>query len=253
MPWDTPAALAGRLIPVLADAPAGTTLNLNVPNVALADLRGLRHGAAVAGGTIRSAVHDTGDGRAHPHVALPPEPSGTAAPGPDRPGHGPLVEPDTDAGLVARGYASLTPLVGVREAGATRPTDTLRRALDALYAVPGVGPGPAPDDAGRRPSRPPPGRQKSQVRALDAVAPDAGPDGPRRPPPPPGRCLRRRAQALGWLATRTIGWWSPCGSSGGCRPGPDRPAPVDHRDRLVGDRRVRAPVGELLPPDRDPP
>jgi 5'-nucleotidase len=147
VPWDTPATLAASLIPVLAEAPAGTTLNLNVPNVAMADLRGLRHGRLSRGGTIRSAVHDTGDAGAHPHVSLPPEPSGTLRLDLTPPGHGPLVEPDTDAGLIGRGYASLTPLVGVSEAGQEAgPSDTLRAALDALYLVPGVGPGPVPDD-----------------------------------------------------------------------------------------------------------
>ncbi len=77
VPWETPATLAGGLIPVLAGAPAGTTLNLNVPNVILEDLRGLRPGRLSRGGTIRSAVHDSGDGKARPHVALPPGPSGT--------------------------------------------------------------------------------------------------------------------------------------------------------------------------------
>ncbi len=146
VPWDTPATLAGTLIPVLAEAPPGTTLNLNVPNVALADLRGLRHGRLSRGGTIRSAVHVASDGQSHPHVALPPEPSGTLRLDLTPPGTGPLVEPDTDAGLVARDYASLTPLVGVREAG-HEAEGTLQRSLDALYAVAGVGPGPLPDDA----------------------------------------------------------------------------------------------------------
>ncbi len=146
VPWDTPAALAGSIIPVLAHAPPGTTLNLNVPNLALADLKGLRHGRLARGGTIRSAVHVAGDGQAHPHVALPPEPSGTLRLDLTPPGHGPLVEPDTDAGLVARDYASLTALVGVREAG-DEADDTFREALDALYAIPGVGPGPIPDDS----------------------------------------------------------------------------------------------------------
>jgi len=144
--WDTPATLAGRLIPVLAGAPAGTTLNLNVPNVAPAELAGLRPGRLSRGGTIRSAVHDTGDGRSLPHVSLPPEPSGTLRLDLTAPGEGPLVEPDTDAGLVARGYASLTALVGVRQAG-PEAADTVARALDALYAAPGVSPGPDPDDA----------------------------------------------------------------------------------------------------------
>ena len=146
VPWDTPATLAGSLIPVLAAARAGTTLNLNVPNVALADLRGMRHGRLSRGGTIRSAVHDTGDGRSLPHVSLPPEPSGTLRLDLGLPGAGTVVEPDTDTGLLSRDYASLTPLVGVREAG-DEAADTLGRALNALYSVPGVGPGPPPDQA----------------------------------------------------------------------------------------------------------
>jgi 5'-nucleotidase len=147
VPWDTPATLAGQLIAVLADAPAGTTLNLNVPNVALADLRGLRHGRLSRGGTIRSAVHDTGDAGARPHLSLPPEPSGTLRLDLSPPWQGPLVEPDTDAGLLARGYASLTALVGVTEKGGEASDDILGAALDALYALPGVGPGPVPVEA----------------------------------------------------------------------------------------------------------
>jgi 5'-nucleotidase len=155
IPWDTPAMLAGSLIPVLVGAPAGTTLNLNVPNVALSDLRGLRHGRLSRGGTIRSAVHDTGDDETHPHLSLPPEPSGTLRLDLGLPGLGPHVEPDSDAGLVIRQYASITSLVGVREAGGEAggqagrgADDTLGRALAALYSVPGVGPGPSPESVG---------------------------------------------------------------------------------------------------------
>jgi 5'-nucleotidase len=147
VPWDTPATLAGSLIDVLAEAPAGTTLNLNVPNVALSDLRGLRPGGLGRSGTIRSAVHDSDDGRSRPHVSLPPEPSGTLRLDLTPPGHGPPVEPGTDAWLVARGYASLTALVGVREAVEAGAEVTLGRSLDALYAIPGVGAGPIPDDS----------------------------------------------------------------------------------------------------------
>jgi len=143
--------LAGSLIPVLVEASAGTTLNLNVPNVALSELRGLRHGRLSRGGTIRSAVHDTGDNETRPHLSLPPEPSGTLRLDLGLPGQGSDVQPDSDAGLIIRGYASITALVGVREAGearaeaGTESDDTLGRALTALYAVPGVGPGPPPE------------------------------------------------------------------------------------------------------------
>jgi 5'-nucleotidase len=146
VPWETPATLAAALIPVLAAAPAGTTLNLNVPNVVLGDLRGMRYGPLSQAGTIRSAVHDTSDGKPHPHLALPPDGPGTLRLDLILPGHGPLVAADSDAGLVARDYAALTPLVGVRDA-ADEAGETLGRALDALYGLPGVDPGPAPEDA----------------------------------------------------------------------------------------------------------
>jgi len=143
VPWATPATLAGGLLPVLAASPEGTTLNLNVPDLDLAELRGLRHGRLGRGGTIRSAVHDTSEGSALPHVSLPPEPSGTLRMDLAPPGRGRATEPDTDVGLVALDYAALTPLVGVREAG-TEAAGALEAALDALYELPGVSPGPAP-------------------------------------------------------------------------------------------------------------
>ena len=148
VPWETPASLAVRLIPVLASAPPGTTFNLNTPNVELSRLRGLRHGRLGRGGTIRSAVHATDSpegGVPVPHVALPPGHTGTLRLDLTAPGSSIRVHPDTDAGLLAREYASLTPLVGVREAGAD-VDEVLETALEALYAVPGVSPGSDPGD-----------------------------------------------------------------------------------------------------------
>ncbi|MHB1504391.1 MAG: 5'/3'-nucleotidase SurE [Acidimicrobiales bacterium] len=125
VPWQTPATLAGELVPVLEAAAPGTVLNLNVPNVALDELLGIRRGRLGSGGTIRSAVVEEPDhlhlpdGDGHPPImSLPSSPSGMlrldlAMPGSDR-----NADPDSDAGLVAAGFASLTPLVGVREAGA---------------------------------------------------------------------------------------------------------------------------------------
>jgi 5'-nucleotidase len=139
-------------VPVLAQSPAGTTLNLNVPNVPLGELRGLRHGRLGRGGTIRSAVHDTEDpGTSLPHVALPPGQTGTLRLDLTAPGSSTRVHPDTDAGLLARGYASLTALVGVREAGG-EADDVLDSALEALYAVPHVTPGQ--DPGGEEPAEP---------------------------------------------------------------------------------------------------
>jgi 5'-nucleotidase len=145
VPWETASTLARALVPVLEESPAGTTLNLNVPNVALGDLRGLRHGRLGRSGTIRSAVHGSDeDGSALPHVALPPGQTGTLRLDLTAPGSSTLVHPDTDAGLLARDYASLTALVGVREAGG-EVDDMLDTALEALYRVPGVSPGGDPE------------------------------------------------------------------------------------------------------------
>jgi 5'-nucleotidase len=130
VPWETPASLAAALVEVLENAPPGTTLNLNVPNVQLEKLRGIKQGRLARSGTIRSAIHDSGRSD-HPHVALPPFPSGTlrldlVAPGSDRDvGH------DTDAGLVAHGFASLTAIVGVRDAGGETEA-TVEAALEAI-------------------------------------------------------------------------------------------------------------------------
>ncbi|HUC37342.1 MAG TPA: 5'/3'-nucleotidase SurE [Acidimicrobiales bacterium] len=139
IPWRTPATLASALIPVLVDAPAGTTFNLNVPNVELGVLRGIRQGRLGRGGTIRSAVHATSAG-ALPHVSLPPFPSGTLRMDLAAPGMAPEPAGDTDAGLLAHGFASVTSLVGIREPG-QEAESMMTAAMDALYALEGVGPG----------------------------------------------------------------------------------------------------------------
>ena len=163
VPWETPATLAASLVPLLVASPAGTVLNLNVPNVELPAVRGVRQGRLVRGGSIRSAVHDTAIGVAeptggpaaghpgrdgHPHVSLPPSGSGTLrldlAP-PGEPSSGEDLE--TDAGLVAADFASVTALVGVREAG-PEADPVVADALGLLRAR-CSGAGPAPRPAGR--------------------------------------------------------------------------------------------------------
>lgn len=141
VPWTTASALAAALVPGLARSPEGTVLNLNVPNIASKDLRGARHGRLSRGGSIRSAVHDTAAGQPQgtepprPHLSLPPAGSGTlrldlAPPGEPRSDD----DLETDAGLVAAHYASLTALVGVREA--TGPADeVVAEALQVLGAL----------------------------------------------------------------------------------------------------------------------
>jgi 5'-nucleotidase len=120
VPWETATTLALGLIEPLARAPEGTVWNLNAPDVPLAELRGVRRGRLGRGGTIRSAVHE-GSGRERsedlPHISLPPLPAGMLRLDLSAPGWSTKADPTTDAGLLAQGYASLTPLVGVRDAG----------------------------------------------------------------------------------------------------------------------------------------
>lgn len=141
VPWGTPAQLAAALIPVLADAPDGTVLNLNVPNVPIDAVRGVRRGRLGRGGTIRSAVHESSShDPSHSHLTLPPAGTGTlrldlTSPGASAPG-----ALETDADLLAHDFAALTALVGVREAGG--PADDLvARGLELLGPFCGSLPG----------------------------------------------------------------------------------------------------------------
>jgi 5'-nucleotidase len=136
VPWETPATLARAAVPVLAEAPAGTVLNLNVPDVALSALRGLQPGRLGRGGTIRSAVHH-GPDEGHEttsYLSLPPFPSGTLRLDLTPPGKPSGRDPGTDAALVTAGYGSLTALVGVREAADGEADVVVARAIDLMTA-----------------------------------------------------------------------------------------------------------------------
>ena len=137
--WDTAVGLACGLVPVVAEAEAATVLNLNVPAVRPDQLKGLRHGRLGRGGLIRSVRPE--------HTPMPVD-----GPAVDRTG-GAIVlsmrgmsedadrlreraelEPESDAALVEDGWASVTPLVGVRES----LTDGGSAALAAALATHGA-------------------------------------------------------------------------------------------------------------------
>jgi 5'-nucleotidase len=98
--WDTAGRLAEGVIPALLDRPPGTVLNLNVPSVPLAELRGIRRGRLSSRGTVHTTVTELGKGYVKLAYTQPDE----------------ELEPGTDAALLAEGYASLTPLVAPCEA-----------------------------------------------------------------------------------------------------------------------------------------
>jgi len=140
-PWETAASSALAVLPALFDAPRAAMLNLNVPAVPLAELRGLRRGWISGAGIIKGAGHQPSldpvapsrrqavggpfDGGAdHGIVRLE---LGTAVPSLESPSPD---EADSDAALIAAGFASLTPLLGVRDDPSDAASALVAAALD---------------------------------------------------------------------------------------------------------------------------
>ena len=100
MHWETPARLAVPALEWLAEQPSRTVVNLNVPNLRIEDLRGVRWGELAVFGSVRAALVESQGGRLQMEFVGRNE---------EHPEH-------TDAGLVDRGYAALTLLTGVSAA-----------------------------------------------------------------------------------------------------------------------------------------
>jgi 5'-nucleotidase len=131
--WETASAVAVSLLPALCAAPPRTVLNLNVPSVPLEELRGVRRARISTSGIVRSASEDPA------HRPGGPAAGGDADEGEVRLTLGAAVptlgtvdadeDPEDDAVLVAAGYASLTPIVGVREDSGQDADEVVRAAL----------------------------------------------------------------------------------------------------------------------------
>ena len=97
MHWETAADLAIPCLDWLASQPARTVLNLNAPNLPLEDVLGVRWGELATFGSVRTALIESQGGRLQMEFVGRRD---------EHPEH-------TDAGLVDRGYASLTLLTGI--------------------------------------------------------------------------------------------------------------------------------------------
>jgi len=95
--WATAAALAVHAVEWIADQPAGTIVNLNLPDVPLDALKGVRCAEPAALGTVRAALVEVEPNR----LRLELQPTGQELP------------PGTDTALVRSGYAAVTLLTGV--------------------------------------------------------------------------------------------------------------------------------------------
>jgi 5'/3'-nucleotidase len=98
--WDTAAEVAAAAVDWLCEAPRGTVLNLNVPDVPMADLRGARAATLAPFGTVRSTVVESAEDGGHLQLELRP----TAV---DLP-------PDCDTAVVAAGEVAVSALTGIR-------------------------------------------------------------------------------------------------------------------------------------------
>jgi 5'-nucleotidase len=114
--WETAGVLASSALDWLLEQPARTVLNLNVPNRPLDEVAGVGEGELARFGSVRSRLVEIDDGR------LQFEFVGADDDHPEA----------TDAGLVARGWASATVLSGVRAAPAPAATDLAGRVASAL-------------------------------------------------------------------------------------------------------------------------
>lgn len=99
--WETAADVARRVLPWLVNAPAETVLNVNVPDVPLSEVRGLRRARLASFGAVQTNVAEKGEGYVQISMSeIEAE-----------------HEPGTDAALVAAGYATVTALRAICEAG----------------------------------------------------------------------------------------------------------------------------------------
>lgn len=96
--WDTAGRLAVAALEWLVDQPAKTMLNLNVPNLPLDEVKGIRWARLAAFGTVRAGLIEAPNGGLQMELRA----------------HGEQLPADSDTALVNNGYAAITSIVGIR-------------------------------------------------------------------------------------------------------------------------------------------
>jgi 5'/3'-nucleotidase len=98
--WDTAAAIATDLLPLVCGDDTGFALNVNVPNFDLGDVRGVRRATLATFGVVQLTMLEQG----HGYVRMSLEQSGTD------------LEPGTDEAWLVDGYATVTAIRPTAEA-----------------------------------------------------------------------------------------------------------------------------------------
>ncbi len=120
--WDTAAAVAVSALGWLVDAPKATVLNLNVPDVPLAKLSGIRAATLAPFGTVRSTVVETADDGGRLQMEMRPTTD--------------ELPPGCDTALVAAGFVALSAISGIRVDETLDVTGALARVDAHLDAAP---------------------------------------------------------------------------------------------------------------------
>jgi 5'-nucleotidase len=126
--YDTAAAVAIEVLEELFHAPSRTLLNLNVPNLPIKELRGVRRGRISTAGIVKAAGPRAGGEALSDEGELPLR-LGAATP---ELGDVSDEDADEDGALLVAGYASLTPIRGPREDEDPALQGLMDKALQAI-------------------------------------------------------------------------------------------------------------------------
>jgi 5'-nucleotidase len=112
--WDTAGTLAVHALDWLVEQRPKTVLNLNVPNLPLGELRGVRWARLAPFGTARAHLVESPSGALQMEL---------------RP-HGEVLPADSDTALVRDGFAAVTSIVGIRATEAVGVADHIAARLE---------------------------------------------------------------------------------------------------------------------------
>lgn len=98
--WETAASLVPKLLPLLDTLPESTVLNVNVPDLPVGELRGVKQATLGGFGEVQMTVAERGTGYVRTAIEE------------TKPEH----RPGTDMALLGEGYAAVTPVTTMTEA-----------------------------------------------------------------------------------------------------------------------------------------